>query len=449
MRRKYLPLLPSLAAGFALIASCAGGGGTGPSDGDSGPPNQVTIKVWNYMGTGSQVFVAVQDGSGSFTKLTASSLSARSHEIPTTYTFQVNDPSKKYGVIVVCKPSAGTPKGQASFATLDETKEIRVECGYAPNSNTLGGNLTWMDSSPGNEAATIIWGGYDNFIDADTSYSVYAHSPTNDLIAIHATGSPTQVADYIWIGRGIGSGTMNIDFNDTSKFKPVDNSTVTLDCPNSKWPSGTFEARASLNFLTSGGAKFSAGGSSRLPVTVKKFFPDSLIQPDDRFYYNFFATDSFSRSTRGSLLQLYTTSPSDKTCPDLLPIPDPASFTDPESNNRVNISFSPVTSIPSSFNEVAMYTIINYVDANWEWSFTFSSDYVGNVSSFNWEFPDLSSLSGWDSNWTPHDNPSAGKGRFWYWAVGGGTKADFRDCHLFKKKVCNNGFIAGYAFINN
>ncbi len=448
MRRKYLPLLPSLAAGFALIASCAGGGGTGPSDGDSGPPNQVTIKVWNYMGTGSQVFVAVQDGSGSFTKLTASSLSARSHETPTTYTFQVNDPSKKYGVIVVCKPPAGIPEGYASFATLDEIREMRFSCGSYPLNENLSGSLNWKTASTTDESAEIYWGeGYQFLSDSASTYSVDAHRPSNDLIAVHKDSTSTP--DSIWIGRNVGSGTQNIDFN-SSSFEGVDNTQVTLDCPSSDWPSGANFVFASLNFLTAGGTLYSPGSTmNSFPFSIKRVVPSSLVQPGDRFYYNFFATDDLGNPTFGSFLQLFKTSPADYTCSNFPPTPNAANFTDPENNGRVNISFDPLTSLPSNFNDVAFYTVLGYMDTNWTWNFTFSQNYIGNTTTFPWEFPDLSSLSGWDSNWTPHHNPSISRGKIWYWAYGGGSLSDFRDCYILNKKACPNDFLVGYSFVNN
>ena len=425
MRRKYLPMLPSLAAGFALIASCAGGGG-GPS---TGPSNQVTINVWNYMGTGSEIFVAVQDGSGSFTKLTASSLSVKTHDTPSTYTFQVNDPSKKYGVIVVCKPPAGTPEGYASFATLDEIREMIFSCGTYPLNENLSGNLTWKTGSTGDEMAEIYWGpeGYDDPDDSMSTYSVDAHNKKNDLIVVHID-SATSKPDYIWIGRNVSSGTKNIDFN-SSSFVAVDNTQITLDCPSSNWPPGASFVYGSFNFITAGGTLYTPGFSSSFPYSVERVVPDSFIQSGDRFYYNFFALDSIFSPTFGSFLQRFKTSPVDYTCSKFLPAPNAANFTDPDNDGRVNISFDPVatSSLPAEFNDIAFYTILGYIDSNWTWNFTFSRNYIGNTSPFEWEFPDLSSLSGWDNTWTPHHNPLS-KGKIWYWAYGGGSLSDFRDC---------------------
>ena len=432
-------LVSSLVVSGAFLTAC-GGGGTGGGDGGGGgePTNQVTVKVWNYMGQGSQVFVAAQDGTGSFTKLTTSSTGN-----PQTYTFQVNDPSGKYGVIVVCAPSSGQVEGNVTLATLDDTREITVECGKAPEDNTLSGSLTWRDGTPLNEGATIIWGNSQIFTgDTSSSYTVQSSKPTNDLVVVHASIVNQQpTPDYILISRGVSAGTFNIDFN-SSDFQQVDTTQIILDCQNTP-PSGT-SVRASLIFRTSGGTILPIGGGDTLPVTVQKLVPSSLTQQGDRFYYIFSATDQ--TQTSGSFVQISVSaaSPSDPSCPSFPPIPSRANFVDDNNNGRVEISFNTM-STPQSFDGIALYAIFNYESSSWIWSFSFSSDYVGNSSTFSWEFPDLSSLSGWNSSWMPDANATS-KGRFSYFAYTG-TKADFRDCILFGN--CPDGFKFGYAFVTN
>jgi len=216
--------------------------------------------VYDYLGTGAQIFVAGQDGaSGSFSKLTASSLSVQSHETPATYKLTVNDPSGKYGVIVVCDPSTGTPRGYASFATLSETREINIFCGDEPANESLSGGLTWASAGNGDEVADIWWGlgrVWPQPSDGSSSYSIHSHLPSNDLVALYYQGSPTPILRSVMIQRNVGSGTFDIDFNDSSKFVSADTTSITLDCPSSKMPSGTSVAGASFNFATGGSGQF-------------------------------------------------------------------------------------------------------------------------------------------------------------------------------------------------
>ena len=405
-----------------LLASCSA---PGQGDGGGEPANQVTVQVFNYMDPGSEIFVAVQDGAGSFTRLGASSLSVKRHDVTAqTYTFTVNAPDGRYGVIVVCKPPTGRMEGRAIFSTLGEVRKWTFDCGDHAHNSTLSGNLIWTTPAPtmGDESAVIQWGG-GSFPssgppapDSESTYEVTTHSPVNDLLVIHydSAGAPYN-PDLVWLSRDVPAGTLDIDFNDTTKFKPADRTPITIDCPSSRWPIDTTVVVGTFIFNT-GSMSFVLSGSASFPLSTPKTIPDEFIQPGDNFMYIFMAF----APTSVSVYFKTTVSPDDYTCENFLPSPSPASFSDSNGNGRVEISFNTVTSVPQPFSEVVMYGINDIQDTSYSWDFEFSSDYVGGVSSFSWEFPDLSSLPGWRASWTPGGSPSS-KGSFYYEAVGGIT----------------------------
>ena len=436
-----------------LLVSCSA---SGQGDGGGEPTNQVTVQVFNYMDPGTEIFTAVQDGSGNFTKLSNYSFGVKSHEGPAqTYRFTVNTPDGRYGVIVVCKPPTGRIWGYAIFSTLGENKEWSINCGSPPANNTLSGSLIWKTPAPtmGDESAVIHWGS-GRFPssgppapDSELTYEVTTHSPVNDLLVIHydSAGAPYN-PDLVWLSRNVPAGTLDIDFNDTTKFKPADRTPITIDCPSSRWPSWATFILADLRFYTNSLNSFSLDGTASYPYDIPKTIPDEFIQPGDRFRYGFFSIEFSSNKSSGSLK--YTTSPTNYTCESFLPSPSPASLSDSNGNGRVEISFNTVTSVPSPFSEVVRYWVHNIEDTYYSWSFEFSTDYVGSGPSFSWEFPDLTSLSGWRASWTPGGSPSS-KGYFHYTAVGGGTKKDYYECSWLRKRPCNDGFIAGFAAVEN
>ena len=404
-----------------LLASCSA---PGQGDGGGEPANQVTVQVFNYMDPGSEIFVAVQDGTGSFTRLGTSSLSVKRHDVPAqTYIFTVNAPDGRYGVIVVCKPPTDRMDGRAIFSTLGEARKWTFYCGDHPYNSTLSGNLIWTTPAPtmGDESAVVRWGN-GRFPssglpapDSESTYEVATHSPVNDLLVIHydSAGNP----DLVWLSRDVPAGTLDIDFNDTTRFKPADRTPITIDCPPSRWPIDTTVVVGTL-FFSTGSVGYGLTSAS-FPFSIPKTIPDEFIRPGDYFMYIFIAF----APTSASVYLKTTVSPYDYTCENFLPFPSPASLSDSNGNGRVEISFNTVTSVPSPFGEVVWYRIIDIQDTSYSWDFEFSSGYVGGVSSFSWEFPDLSSLPGWRASWTPGGSPSS-KGSFYYDAVGGYAKTD-------------------------
>ncbi|EDP74842.1 hypothetical protein [Hydrogenivirga sp. 128-5-R1-1] len=209
--RKVLGFL-SAVFGVAVLGICTYGcGGGGGGGGGSG--NTVTIKVYNYMGMGSTVFVAAQDGNGTFQKPQVATLSISTHGSPTeTYTFIVNDPDRKYGVIAVCAPASGIPEGRAVFLTLDESSEVIISCGTLPENETLSGNLTWKTPSTDGKGVFIKWGrryGVEEayVFDGSTSYSVSAHTSPNDLVVLYGAQAGFDIQpESVYVERSVPSG---------------------------------------------------------------------------------------------------------------------------------------------------------------------------------------------------------------------------------------------------
>lgn len=369
-----------------LLGSCGGNGGSSPG----------VVKVTVANNSGSTVFFAYQDGSGTWQVL-APSVSGYKY----IYQFNVSDSSGKYGVVVYCTSNL---KGFLFHGLITERNDLYVNCG-APTFTLTGSFL--LNGNQISYDAFAHWGPQYNSPNQSGTYSMNVREGTHDIIALLEDGQSdnnsldvSNVA-HVVIQRNVTvSGNTNNDI-EFAGSPASDMTNYNWSCGNSNVPSNP-----RVSFLSEGGTTiFNIGGS-----TYKPIIPSSLLVTGD--FWNFSATETSGSAT--TTYQEFHAQPGNYTCQGFPShLPQGASFHDVDvgqSFQRISISWNSYTSGLNN-HSIKVYKLNEYMKGGtYYWYMHWTIGWLGSASPYSYTFPNLSGLSGWNDSWYPSEATQTGRG---------------------------------------
>ncbi|WP_457600649.1 hypothetical protein [Hydrogenivirga sp.] len=384
---KKLFLIPITLAAATFTTGCGGNGG-------NSPVGVVTVEVANDGG--NQVFFAYQDGSGAW-QTASPTISGYRY----TYQFNVTDTSGKYGVVVFCTSNL---RGNLFHGLISERNNLQVDCG-TPN-YTLSGSFN------------PVFSGVDKFVHWGPQYwrvsqggSYIFNTPgvpegTHDIVGILEDGNannnnldPSNTA-HVVIDRNVSVTTNTVHNVDFTNAPIADTTPYTWSCGNSNTNSHR------VSFLSAGGTTiYNIGGGTYEPI-----IPNSLLQNGDFWNY----ASSATSGNASTAFQEFHAQPGNYTCQGFPPhMAQGATFSVVDANlptERIQVSWN---SYSSGLNghQTQIYKLDEYMfGGTYYWYIHWTTGWLGNSPSYNYTFPNLSSIAGWNDSWYP-DNPSlAGRG---------------------------------------
>ena len=399
-------ILPTMVAVLTLTLTGCGGGGSSSDSGSSSSSSSsstsssggasATVTYHITAKTSSDVgVVAFQDGaSGTWAAVapTSSSTDGTTGLISYTYELTVTDSDGKYGVAAVCNKSGGGYTGDMLQATADEVTARWLNC--SENSATESGSLSNYNAST--DTYTFLAGDHAKLPTGMADYTVSGPG---------APGSYTLVA----VDRNTGGADPNMVIQRNVSLDYSNKTLPTLDFTNQFLANGGDFTITATNIPSSYHAAFSTyslrvdrtkvgylytqGSSTSLTYAS---LPSAKLGSNDRYEYNTYVDDATHKDQR--FAYGYTRSPVDASYPTPAAAPTPSMGT---AGNRLSYSFDAWDSGVSG-QETNVYRFHLFDKNNdGEWDVRQTAAWLGSSSQYTYTFPDLSSVSGWVTKYTP------------------------------------------------
>lgn len=375
-----------VALGLMTSLACGGGGGSSTPPAPvpiPEPTNKVTLILppASKVGGGSY-WVACQDGQGTWKVLTGVSSGPNS----STYTFQVNDPSGRYGLAVVNAFPVGGGDGYLGLLhqlTLSEVRTLDYSTWGPATTALVSCSVSGLS---GTDGARVSVGATTKTLNPGASATnLSAVVGGADLVAVRLPGM--GAADSLVAYRGYpvtATGPMAVDFNfingwplvaqqvSVSGFSATENLTLTAD-----WRTPTTTI------------KLAEGATSSLAFRA---VPTDRMQSGDLHGLMATAYDSGALSYRYAAA--YSLAAANVTLP-LPQMPTAPSF----GSGRGTAYYRPAISWTALDGAMLHATTIGDAYAYLDWNIQVSKGWLGQAVSPAYTFPDFSALQGWSSSW--------------------------------------------------
>jgi hypothetical protein len=355
--------------------------------GTSGGSGNVTLDYSACTGASASlkpIWVAAQDGTGAWTRVTA-----------TNDVYKFNVTSGKGGFAVATQSGGSTTVSVSLFTQAELTSAPEVFC-TTPSTRSATGTVAGLGAS---DAATISMG--------DASQTVVASAPsftlnnmltgqqdlvgyrTNFLAGPAATDRAVIIRD---LNPPSGGSVGTVDFNGSAAITPVPGTiTVTGGAAGDTY-SFIMSYLTGAN-CTSATLYFSAGGTS---PSLSAFGIPAASQRSTDFHQILLSETSSGTSSRGVFESFHTFGNRSIAVGAVLPTPTVTSLTAPYKRLQAALS------IPSDYQTSAS---LEYSQTTKFADVTASFGYLGG-STATLAFPDLSGVAGFDATWLPASGAS-------------------------------------------
>ncbi len=400
-------ILPTMVAVLTLTLTGCGGGGSSSDSGSSSSSSSsstsssggasATVTYDITAKTSSDVgVVAFQDGaSGTWAAVapTSSSTDGTTGLISYTYELTVTDSDGKYGVAAVCNKSGGGYTGDMLQATADEVTARWLNC--SENSATESGSLSNYNAS----TDTLHFPGRRRTPSCQRAWRITRSPVRAHRVPIRWllwTGTPGVRHPNMVIQRNVSLDYSNktllmLDFTDEFLANGGDFTITATNIPSSYYAAfSTYSLRVDR---TKVGYLYTQGSSTSLTYAS---LPSAKLGSNDRYEYNTYVDDATHKDQR--FAYGYTRSPVDASYPTPAAAPTPSMGT---AGNRLSYSFDAWDSGVSG-QETNVYRFHLFDKNNdGEWDVRQTAAWLGSSSQYTYTFPDLSSVSGWVTKYTP------------------------------------------------
>ena len=365
---------------LVMLVSCVPNSGNdgGDDDGDILTDGVIIRSFIEYTQTNIE-FVAYKDGkSGDWTKLTGTS---------GTYQFTPSDGDGNYSIFAVYKaidPWSDDTLYDIRIMNMNKSEGSLVPLYFDDMTYTYDATVNLNFSGDFIDKSGAVFFGHQHgfpWFDSteDLTYPLEYYESTNDLTILV---SPDQSSDFnkIYIDRDYdltGVKEKDIDYTDFVNFE-------------------TFVATSTLEDVGTWGDVI-VGGNTYLFTWLEddKYIriPDSISSPDDLYEIG------VAKSENGFYLSnmKFINNPSDIEYMNVLPS---SSWSTPTISNNVISWNSYDSGITGQSIRVYTANLMNG-DGTISWEITNSIGWLGSSSSYTYQIPDLTGLTGWNNDWLP------------------------------------------------
>jgi len=356
---------------IALTVAASGGGGSG----------NVTLDYSACAAVSKPIWVAAQDGSGAWTRVTGTGdvykfnvTSGKGGYAVTTANGAVNSTTVSYftqaeitsAPIVFCTTSAGTRSVTGTVAGLGQTDAAFV---------SMGGSLATVTAANLNFALNNMLSGQQDLVAYRTNF--LAGPSTNDRAVIVRDLNPTS-------GASVGT----IDFGGSSAITPVSGTlTVTGGASGDQY----FQ---SMSYLTGAACTTAILYSTSIgtSATLSAFGIPAASQRATDFHQVFVTDATGTTATRSVFATFHTFASQSIALGAALPSPAITVL-----SGAAYKRLQAVVSIPSDYQTAASLT---YSASSKSASIVASFGYLGSANA-TLAFPDFTGVSGFDATWLP------------------------------------------------
>lgn len=371
---------------LGLVAGLACGGGGGSSAGPSPipePTNKVTLVLPppSRVGGGSY-WVACQDGQGAWRVLTG----VPSGPTTTTYSFQVDDPSGRYGLAVVNLFPVGGETGIYGILqqlTLAETRTLDYSAWGPVTSVTAMGTVSGLGPADGARIATT--GGSKTLTPGMTLASLTASAGASDFLAVRLPAMGP--ADALVLRRGYpvpSTGPVNIGFHFPDGWMLVPQSCSV----NGLAPTEELTLSAEWRTPTT---PIKLAEATTSPMAFKAVPPERM-QAGDLHILAATARDSTALTHRHALAYSLSAVGINLPLPSACPVP---TFGTGSGSTYYRPTLAWTALDGALVHDVLIGDVYKYL----EWSIHLSRGWLGSSTSPAYGFPDFSTLAGWNGAW--------------------------------------------------
>lgn len=365
------------------LFACGGGGGGSSSGPAADPANMVVVTLPPPSPVGGSNWVAFQDGQGPWKVLTGTPTG------PTTsqYKFQVNDPSGRYGLVVVVEFPLGNGTngyyGMLERFTLSEVRTLDYSAWGPVTTASVAGFVSGLAPTDG---ARICTGSFTkNLNPGSTAAMLSARTGATDFIAVRLPGMGS--ADSVVARRGYlvpTTGPVDITFDFNSGWALVPQAVTATNVA----PSETLSLKVDW-MMPSTSIQLAGGIESPLSFNA---VPASRMLPGELHALTATASDTALWTYRYAMA--YSLSAANIS----LPLPSALS---PMTFAAANVGpyYRPATTwtaLPGALvHDLSFGDIYEYLD----WDVHLSAEWLGTGSTLSFTFPDFTGLEGWKSAW--------------------------------------------------
>lgn len=365
-RQRWIGWLSGV-AGIALLAGCS----AGPSGGGAAGTTVTITKV------GSVPWLAVQDGSGSWTAVTGSS-------------FVVNDADGRYGVAWECAQSSGQALIGVTQETTADATTVVASCLFDQASSTysVSGNVTGVPA--GGSAFVAIGNSFSTVTSASPSYSYpQVNGGLQTLVAYGLTSSSSP--DTMVVQRGlsiVGNGTHDIDLTTGQPFSMTAFSVAGV-------PVGESPSAAAALVPDGSGFVLLAYDSSAASLSFPQL-PAALAASGDLYYLDGGAAVSSGNVTLRQEVGLTSQSPSSGSLQLPAALDSSAAFSVSSGTATAawgSVPFLAGGGVGALYGDFSPNALTSPT-----WVVMVTPAWLGSGAT-TYSFPDLTSTSGWNSAW--------------------------------------------------